>query len=150
MTIAVTTPTGNVGSHVVRMLCQASVRPRLLLRNPDRLEAELRDQVDLAVGDLRDAGYVAEATRDVDAVHWVHPDDWSLPDPDADAERTGEGPPRRCGRSGWPAWCSRAASATSCARAQASSTAWPASSSDSTPRGRRPGPRCCICAAATS
>jgi hypothetical protein len=32
--IAVTTPTGNVGSHVVRMLCQAGVRPRLLLRNP--------------------------------------------------------------------------------------------------------------------
>ena len=91
MTIAVTTPTGNVGSHVVRMLCQAGVRPRLLLRNPDRLDADVRDQVELAVGDLRDAGYVAESTRGVDAVFWVHPDDWSLPDPDADAERTGEG-----------------------------------------------------------
>ena len=32
MTIAVTTPTGHVGSHVVRMLCQAGVRPRVLLR----------------------------------------------------------------------------------------------------------------------
>ncbi len=91
MTIAVTTPTGNVGSHVVRMLCQAGVRPRLLLRNPDRLDADVRDQVELAVGDLRDAGYVAASTRGVDAVFWVHPDDWSLPDPDADAERTGEG-----------------------------------------------------------
>ena len=91
MTIAVTTPTGNVGSHVVRMLCQAGVRPRLLLRDPDRLDAELRDRVELAVGDQRDADYVAEATRGVDAIFWVHPDDWSLPDPDADAERTGEG-----------------------------------------------------------
>ncbi len=91
MTIAVTTPTGNVGSHVVRMLCQAGVRPRVLLRDPDRLNAEMRDQVELAVGDQRDAGYVAEATRGVAAVFWVHPDDWSLPDPDADAERTGEG-----------------------------------------------------------
>ena len=91
MTIAVTTPTGNVGSHVVRMLCQAGVRPRLLLRNPDRLDAGVRDQVELAVGDQRDAEYVAEATRGVEAVFWVHPDDWSLPDPDADAERTGEG-----------------------------------------------------------
>jgi hypothetical protein len=27
VTIAVTTPTGRVGSHVVRMLCQAGVRP---------------------------------------------------------------------------------------------------------------------------
>jgi uncharacterized protein YbjT (DUF2867 family) len=89
--IAVTTPTGNVGAHVVRMLCQAGVRPRLLLRNPDRLDAEVRDAVDLAVGDQRDAGYVAESTRGVEAIFWVHPDDWSLPDPNADAERTGEG-----------------------------------------------------------
>ena len=91
MTIAVTTPTGHVGSHVVRMLCQAGVRPRLLLRNPERLDADLRDHVELAVGDQRDADYVAEATRDVEAVFWVHPDDWSLRDPDADAEQTGEG-----------------------------------------------------------
>jgi uncharacterized protein YbjT (DUF2867 family) len=91
LTIAVTTPTGNVGSHVVRMLCQAGVRPRLLLRNPDRLDAGIRDQVELAVGDQRDAGYVAEATHGAEAVFWVHPDDFSLPDPDADAERTGEG-----------------------------------------------------------
>jgi uncharacterized protein YbjT (DUF2867 family) len=75
----------------VRMLCQAGVRPRLLLRNPERLDADVRDQVELAVGDQRDADYVAESTRGVDAVFWVHPDDWSLPDPDADAERTGEG-----------------------------------------------------------
>lgn len=91
MTIAVTTPTGHVGSHVARMLCQSGVRPRLLLRNPDRLDAELRDHVELAVGDQRDADYVAESTRGVEAVFWVHPDDWSLPDPDADAEHTGEG-----------------------------------------------------------
>lgn len=85
MTIAVTTPAGHVGSHVVRMLCQAGVRPRLLVRNPDRLGAEMRDQVDLAVGDQRDAEYVA--TRGVAAIFWVHPDDWSLPDADADAAR---------------------------------------------------------------
>lgn len=91
MTIAITTPTGNVGSHVVRLLCQAGVRPRLLLRNPDGLDPELRDVVDLAVGDQRDAAYVAEATRGVEAIFWVHPDDWSLPDPNADAEQTGEG-----------------------------------------------------------
>ena len=90
LTIAVTTPTGHVGSHVARMLCQAGVRPRLLLRDPDRLDPEVRDRAELAVGDQRDAAYVAEATRGVEAVFWVHPDDWSLPDPDADAERTGD------------------------------------------------------------
>jgi uncharacterized protein YbjT (DUF2867 family) len=91
VTIAVTTPTGHVGSYVARMLVQAGERPLLLLRNPDRLETELRDHVDIAVGDQRNADYVADATRGVDAILWVHPDDWSLPDPDADAEHTGEG-----------------------------------------------------------
>jgi uncharacterized protein YbjT (DUF2867 family) len=66
-------------------------RPRLLLRSPDRLDAGVRDQAELAVGDQRDAEYVAEATRGAEAVFSVHPDDWSLPDPEADAERTGEG-----------------------------------------------------------
>jgi len=56
VTIAVTTPTGNVGSHVVRMLCQAGVRPRVLLRDPAHLEAAVRAHVELAVGDQRDAG----------------------------------------------------------------------------------------------
>ena len=91
MTIAVTTPTGHVGSHVVRMLCRAGVRPRLLLRNRDGLAAEVRDHVELAVGDQRDADYVADATRGPEAVFWVHPADFSLPDPDADAGRTAEG-----------------------------------------------------------
>ena len=91
MTVAVTTPTGHVGSHVVRLLCRAGVRPRLLLRNPDRLDRELRDHVELAVGDQRDRDYILEATRGVDAVFWVHSDDWSMPDPNADAERTGHG-----------------------------------------------------------
>jgi uncharacterized protein YbjT (DUF2867 family) len=61
VTIAVTTPTGHVGSQVVRTLCQAGVRPRVSLRDPDRLDAGVRDRVEPAVGDLRDAGYVAEA-----------------------------------------------------------------------------------------
>ena len=91
MTVAVTTPTGQVGSQVVSMLCQAGVRPRLLLRNPGRLAAGLRDQVELAVGDQRDPDYVVEATRGVEAVFWVHPDDWAAPDPNADADRAGEG-----------------------------------------------------------
>jgi uncharacterized protein YbjT (DUF2867 family) len=91
VTIAVSTPTGHVGSHVVRLLCQAGERPRLLLRDPSRLDTDLHDRVELAVGDQRDADYVAEAIEGVDAVLWVHPDDWSMPDPNADADRTGEG-----------------------------------------------------------
>ena len=98
MTIAVITPTGHVGSHVVRMLCQAGVRPRVLLRDPARLDAELAEPM---VGDLRDADNVAEATEGVDAIFWVHPDDWSLPDPYADAERTGDGLAAAMRKSSW-------------------------------------------------
>ena len=127
MTIAVTTPTGHVGSHVVRMLCRAGVRPRLLMRHPDRSDIDLRDHVEVAVGDQRDADYVLEATSGIDAVFWVHPDDWSVPDPDADAERTGEGLAAAMRRNRSVAWCSRAASARSCGTAWASSTAWPGS-----------------------
>jgi hypothetical protein len=35
---------------------------------PDRLDPEIRDRAELAVGDQRDAGYVAEATRGAEAV----------------------------------------------------------------------------------
>src|SRR3954453_18498803 len=59
------------------------------LRDPDRLDVEMGDHAGLAVGDQRDRDYVLEATRGVDSVFWVHPDDWSLPDPAADVERTG-------------------------------------------------------------
>lgn len=34
MRMAVTTPTGNVGRHVVAMLVRAGIRPRLLARDP--------------------------------------------------------------------------------------------------------------------
>jgi uncharacterized protein YbjT (DUF2867 family) len=91
MTIAITTPTGHVGSHLARIICQAGERPRLLLRDPDHLDPGLRELVDLAVGDQRDAAYVADATEGVDAVYWVHPDDWTLPDPNADAAEAGRG-----------------------------------------------------------
>lgn len=63
----------------------------MLLRDPARLDAELAEHVEPAVGDLRDADYVTEATEGIDAIFWVPPDDWSLPDPYADAERTADG-----------------------------------------------------------
>ena len=41
MRIAVTTPTGNVGRHVVAMLVRAGVRPLVLARDPERLDPEI-------------------------------------------------------------------------------------------------------------
>ncbi|WP_242908844.1 NmrA family NAD(P)-binding protein [Actinomadura terrae] len=73
MRVAVTTPTGNVGHHVVGMLVRAGLRPRVLVREPGRLAPELRDQVDAVRADQYDPAAVVAATRDVDALFWVDP-----------------------------------------------------------------------------
>lgn len=77
--IVLTTPTGRVGSRVLRLLLQAGVRPTLLLRDPDRLDAATRDRVDPVRGDQGDAESVLEATRGADRLFWVDP-----PTPDED------------------------------------------------------------------
>ncbi|MET9365132.1 NAD(P)H-binding protein [Streptomyces sp. NPDC006632] len=73
MQIAVTTPTGNVGRHVVAALLRAGVRPRVLLREPSRLDPDVKDVVDAVRVDQYDAASVAAATGDVDALFWVDP-----------------------------------------------------------------------------
>jgi uncharacterized protein YbjT (DUF2867 family) len=73
MTIAVTTPTGTVGRHVVRALLRAGARPRVLLRDPSRLDPQVRDLLDPVVVDQFDADSVVAATRGVDTLHWVVP-----------------------------------------------------------------------------
>lgn len=73
MRIAVTTPTGNVGQHVVSMLIRAGVRPLLLMRDPDRLGAALRGLVDAVAVDQQDGDAVVAATAGVEALYWVDP-----------------------------------------------------------------------------
>lgn len=73
MRIAVTTPTGNVGRYVVGALIRAGLRPTVLVRDPARLDAAVRDHVDAVVTDLADPAAVAAATDGADAVYWVHP-----------------------------------------------------------------------------
>ncbi|MGA4953402.1 NAD(P)H-binding protein [Streptomyces lydicamycinicus] len=73
MRIAVTTPTGNVGRHVVATLVRAGVRPRVLLREPARLAPEVQDEVDAVQVDQHDADAVVAATEDIDALFWVDP-----------------------------------------------------------------------------
>ncbi|MFG3281348.1 NAD(P)H-binding protein [Streptomyces sp. NPDC048111] len=86
MRIAVTTPTGNVGRHVVAALVRAGVRPRVLLRDPGRLAPGLHEEVDAVRVDQYDADAVAAATRDIDALYWVDPSTASA-DPLADYAR---------------------------------------------------------------
>lgn len=89
MRIAVTTPNGNVGRHLTRMLVRAGVRPLLLMRKPDQLADELRGHVDVACADSWDREQVVASTRGVDAIYWVAPTSVSE-DPMADYARATE------------------------------------------------------------
>ena len=81
MKIVVTTPYGQVGSRVARMLIQAGVRPTLLARHPAKLDRATSEQADVVEADLSNADAVVLATRDADALFWVAP---PTADPNAD------------------------------------------------------------------
>lgn len=89
MKIVVTTPTGHVGSRVVRLLVQSGLRPTVLVRRASRLDPDLRARCEVVEGDQGDLTTVAGATAGADALYWVNPptdDD----DPVAGHARMGE------------------------------------------------------------
>jgi uncharacterized protein YbjT (DUF2867 family) len=73
MKIVITTPTGNVGSRVTRLLLQAGARPTLLMRDPAKLDTDTRELVDVVQGDQFDPEVVLRATEGADALYWVNP-----------------------------------------------------------------------------
>lgn len=89
MRIAVTTPNGNVGYHLTRMLVRAGIRPLLLTRHPEQISRELIPYVDVARADSQNADEVVDATRGVNAIYWVDPSVMSE-DPLADYARATE------------------------------------------------------------
>lgn len=87
-TVAVTTPTGAVGRHVVGALLRAGVRPRVLVRDPDRLHPDVRARVEVRTADLGDLDAVLAATEGATALYWVDPPT-DAPDPVAEYARIG-------------------------------------------------------------
>lgn len=73
MKIVVTTPTGNVGSRVTRLLLQAGERPTLMLRDPARLDPAIARLADPVQGDQLVQEDVIRATDGADALYWVDP-----------------------------------------------------------------------------
>lgn len=71
--ILVTTPTGNIGSHVLRNLLDSDERLRVILRDPARLPPEAQSRVEVVQGSHEDAGAIDAAMRGVDAVFWLCP-----------------------------------------------------------------------------
>jgi uncharacterized protein YbjT (DUF2867 family) len=90
MKIAITTPTGNIGSQLVRHLLDAGADLTLLLRNPDRLDASVRERVTVQQGTQEDGDFVRRATEGVEALFWATPSDTTTTDLRGWYDRQGE------------------------------------------------------------
>lgn len=71
--IVVTTPTGNIGRHVVRDLVEAGEQVRVVARDPSKLDPGVRDRIEVIEGSH---GYAATIDRAIDGANglfWVAP-----------------------------------------------------------------------------
>ncbi len=74
MKIAITTPTGHVGSAVADFILESGAhRVKLLGRRPHTFAKFVGRGAETAVGSQDDVEYLTRATRDVDALLWVTP-----------------------------------------------------------------------------
>jgi uncharacterized protein YbjT (DUF2867 family) len=72
MTYLVTGATGEVGSRVVEFLLQRGERPRVFVRDAQKARARFGDRVDVAAGDLADAGSLFAALQGSSALFLVN------------------------------------------------------------------------------
>ncbi len=80
MRIAITTPTGHIGSKLVHLLLDSGADLTLLIRNPDKLDPAVLSRVQTRQGDLQDEAFVQVATEGADALFWLTPVDPTIPD----------------------------------------------------------------------
>ncbi len=73
--IVITTPTGNVGHHVVQELLVAGARLRLVLRDARKLSDDVRSRVEIVEGSHGEAAVVDRAFDGADALFWLAPPD---------------------------------------------------------------------------
>ncbi len=75
--IVITTPTGDIGSQVLGHLLDHDHGEdlRVIVRDPARLSAAVRDRVDIVTGSHADADVVDRAFAGADAVFWLVPPD---------------------------------------------------------------------------
>ncbi|WP_322032837.1 NAD(P)H-binding protein [Paraburkholderia sp. J76] len=73
--IVVTTPTGQIGQEVVRILLDANRSVRVIARDPDMLPRPMLDRVNVIQGSHGDSAIVERALTDADTLFWVAPPD---------------------------------------------------------------------------
>jgi uncharacterized protein YbjT (DUF2867 family) len=81
MTIAITTPTGNIGRKLVTLLLDDGSHELVLLaRHPEKLAEEQGRGARVVACDLADPAQVVRATEGVDSLFWVNPPDMRAED----------------------------------------------------------------------
>ena len=71
--IVITTPTGNIGRHVLSALLAADERVRVVARDPSRLAHEARDRVEVVQGSIDDRDVLNRAFAGAECVFWCVP-----------------------------------------------------------------------------
>ncbi len=73
--IVVTTPTGQIGQHVVHGLIAAGAPVRVIVRDATKLPQDIRRSVDVVEGSHGDAAVIDAALEGADSLFWLVPPD---------------------------------------------------------------------------
>jgi uncharacterized protein YbjT (DUF2867 family) len=73
MKILITNPTGRIGRRIVPELLAPEFAVRVIVRDPARLPAEIRQQVEVVRGSTDDAATLRRALDGVEAMFWCVP-----------------------------------------------------------------------------
>ena len=74
--IVITTPTGAIGHQVLENILKSGEKVRVIVRDPSRIPAAIRERVEIIAGSHGDADVVNKAFADADSVFWVVPPDF--------------------------------------------------------------------------
>ncbi len=80
MSIAVTTPTGNIGRALTDRLLKAGAEVTLLVRDPAKVSEFTARGAKALQGSLEDEAYLIEATAGTEALFWLTPPDYATDD----------------------------------------------------------------------
>ncbi len=73
--IVVTTPTGQIGQHVVQGLIGAGAPVRVIVRDASRIPPNIRQSIDIVEGSHGDAAVIDAALEGADSLFWLVPPD---------------------------------------------------------------------------
>jgi uncharacterized protein YbjT (DUF2867 family) len=98
--IVITAPTGNIGRQVLEQVTLGPDAVRVIVRDPTRLSARMRDRVEVVTGSHSDDETVERAFDGADSVFWLPPGDMTADNATAayvDFSRAGCAAVRACG-----------------------------------------------------